>query len=496
MKLRTWLLIAFLLLVLLPLAAGVILYQLIGKLDEQRSFADYMAASKELNKAESYLQDPDLYRFRTVWDEQDLDSLTNSALKMELFNSNGVFLYSSMEDSEYVGFVQTNESLYSDLYQLQINPRSYVLKKPVFDDGELVGIYRITMARSEWSEGIKHRTLWVVGILGLFVTALFITIMLLTRRKLILPMRILTNQMRAFAVGDQVPHSDYRGGGEMEELMKHFEEMRRTIEASRERLLKQQEEKAFMTAALSHDLKTPLTSIRAYGEELGAEGLTREESQEYIALLIGQADRMRQMLDDLNLYASLESKVTNQKHVEVDSEEFMEMLLEGYEPLGSTKNIQVETTITVSGNIKLDPQLIMRMMDNLITNAIRYTPPGGKVHIGAVSSGVETPPWIFPPYKAVVDQRLNLSNGNVLLLMIQNEGEPIPFEVQARLFEPFYQGESSRNQAGSGSFGLGLTIAKKVIEQHHGTIELVSEAPYGTLVLCGLPIINEEMKRK
>ncbi|MBX4145995.1 HAMP domain-containing sensor histidine kinase [Paenibacillus sp. FSL W7-1279] len=491
MKLRTWLLIAFLVLMLLPLAAGIMLYQLIGKLDEQRSFADYMSASKEISAAETYLQKPELYHFNSTRDERELNALTSDALKIELFSPNGVLIYSSMIDSQYTEFVQTTESLYAKLYQTQINPRSYVMKKPVFVDGEIAGIYRITLARNEWKEGVRHRSLWVAGLLCLFITALFIIVLLLTRRKLILPMRMLTKQMGAFALGEPVPESVYRGGGEMEELMNHFVEMRKTIEASREKLSKQQEEKAFMTAALSHDLKTPLTSIRAYAEELGNLKLTREESQEYLALMIGQADRMRHMLDDLNLYASLESKITKEMHVKVDSAEFMEMLLEGYEPLASVKNIHLESTLTVSGELELNPQLMMRMMDNLISNAIRYTPEGGKLYLGAVSTCFEIPEWVFPPFKSVVHQHFNQEKAKILLL-IQNDGEHIPMEIQAMLYEPFYQGETSRNQAGSGSFGLGLTIAKMAIEQHQGTIMLLSEAPYGTLVICGLPISDKE----
>ncbi|SFS57308.1 HAMP domain-containing sensor histidine kinase [Paenibacillus sp. 453mf] len=493
MKLRTWLLIAFLILMLLPLAAGIVLFQLIGKLDEQRSFTDYMAASSEISTAESYLQNPALFRLRTVWDEQELDLLTNDALKIELFNPYGVPIYSSMEDGEYTGFVQASERLYSNLYEMQINPRSYVLKKPVFENGSLAGIYQITLARQEWREDIRSRTVWVAGILGIFIAVLFIIVLLLTRRKLILPMRILTKQMSSFAANEPVPPSMYRGGGEMRELMTHFEDMRLTIEASRKKLSQQQEEKAFMTAALSHDLKTPLTSIRAYAEELDTNGLTREERQEYLAFMMGQVDRMRHMLDDLNLYASLESKILNKERALVDSEEFMEMLFAGYEPLASTKNIDLETSISVSGNVELDPQLILRMMDNLIANAIKYSPPGSKLYLAALSSDSSVPEWINPPFRTRVEQLLDDRVKNIWLL-IQNEGESIPFEIQDRLFEPFYQRESSRNQAGSGSFGLGLTIAKKVIEQHQGTIKLLSEEPYGTLVVCGLPLNNKEMR--
>ncbi|MCM3126921.1 hypothetical protein ACFQ3J_04525 [Paenibacillus provencensis] len=225
MKLRTWLLIAFLILMLLPLAAGIALFQLIGKLDEQRSFTDYMAASSEISTAESYLQNPALFRLRTVWDEQELDLLTNDALKIELFNPYGVPIYSSMEDSEYTGFVQASERLYSNLYEMQINPRSYVLKKPVFENGSLAGIYQITLARHEWREDIRSRTVWVAGILGIFIAVLFIIVLLLTHRKLILPMRILTKQMSSFAANEPVPPTMYRGGGEMRELMTHFEDM-------------------------------------------------------------------------------------------------------------------------------------------------------------------------------------------------------------------------------------------------------------------------------
>lgn len=493
MKLRTWLMIAFLVLMLLPLAAGAIFYQMIGRLDAERSFSDYMQASERIARAEIVLGRPELYRRSAELGYAELEGIADDAFRIELLSPEGMLLYSSMpgSGSEYSITPTSTRNLYAQLYELRIHPRSYVKKVPVFENGEMVGLYEITAARSGWEESVRERTHLVAWVLGGFILLLFLIMLVLLRRKLIRPMVMLTGQMDAFAAGRKVPEADYRSGDEMGRLMRHFDYMRRTIEASRMELSKQQEEKAFMISALSHDLKTPLTSIRAYAEELENRRLDEREEQEYLRHLIAQADRMRDMLSDLNLYASLESGEVEKQRVQVEQEEFFEMLLDGYEALASSQDIVLETEVSVpGGNLSVNPPLMMRMMDNLVGNAVRHTPSGGRVHLGAVLSDRPLPAWVFPPFVTKVEELCG--NEESVLLLIQNEGAAVPEERQNRLFEPFYQGDASRQWAGAGSFGLGLTIANRIIKHHGGTIAFFSQEPYGTLIVCRLDGTNKK----
>ncbi|GGN98086.1 sensor histidine kinase [Saccharibacillus kuerlensis] len=494
MKLRTWLLIAFLALMLLPLAAGIVFYQLIGKLDAERSFTDYMAVSNRIAQVESIVRQPKLYRSFREADYKELDEQVDDSLRIELFTPKGTVLYSSMEGSEHYAVPLMNRNLYAELYELQINPRSYVKKEPVFENGEMVGLYEITAARGEWQENIRQRTMMVGSVLGLFILLLYMVMLLLIRRKLIRPMQLLIDRMNAFASGEPITTADYRSSDEMGRLMKHFTDMQQTIEASRQELERKQQEKAFMISALSHDLKTPLTSIRAYAEGLDSQLLDEREEGEYRRQLIAQADRMHGMLDDLSLYAVLEKGGDEEQKVEVEAEEFLEMLLEGYGALAMSRDVRLETEISVSGGrLSVDPQLMMRMMDNLVGNAVRHTPVGGRLILGAMSASRQLPAWLFPPFADGVRQLCGAESEDVLLL-VQNEGEPVPEELLNRLFEPFYQGNASRSLAGAGSFGLGLTIASRIVRRHGGEIKLFSEENYGTLVVCRLQGIETKQQ--
>ena len=104
--------------------------------------------------------------------------------------------------------------------------------------------------------------------------------------------------------------------------------MKEQIEQSRQELAKQQQEKEFIVASLSHDLKTPLTVIQAYTEALqNKENLSENEKREYKTILFEKLAYMKQMLDDLSVFTALQSSKEKIEFIEVDSEEFFEMLL-------------------------------------------------------------------------------------------------------------------------------------------------------------------------
>src|SRR5699024_2106674 len=112
----------------------------------------------------------------------------------------------------------------------------------------------------------------------------------------------------------------------------------------------QQKDKEYMIATLSHDLKTPLTSIRAYAEALEKEkGLTKEEYQSYNRVITEKATFMKEMLDDLLTYTLLQSPSYELDSVVVDGEEFFEMLLSDYERVCEQNKLSLHTSVHVSG---------------------------------------------------------------------------------------------------------------------------------------------------
>src|SRR5699024_322725 len=149
-------------------------------------------------------------------------------------------------------------------------------------------------------------------------------------------------------------------------------------------IAEEQEMKAYMIATISHDLKTPLTSIKAYAEMLEIEQkLSKKERHIYEKVIIDKANFMKQMLDDLLMYTLLQSPSYNLDFILVDGEEFFEMLISDYEPLCKDKGIHLKAMSSVNGQYKLNPQQLIRVTDNLMSNAIQHTDTGHYVYLSA-----------------------------------------------------------------------------------------------------------------
>jgi len=185
-------------------------------------------------------------------------------------------------------------------------------------------------------------------------------------------------------------------------------------------------------------------------------------------------------LDDLMMYTLLQSQGYELELIRVEGSEFFEMLLADYEQVCKEKGFHAQTTIHVSGNYDVNPKQLMRVMDNLVSNAWMYTKSGGSIELGAFEM-----PHMPSLRKQFVSDCLTKTDG--IYIVVQNSGEGITPEECAKLFDPLYQSDQSRSKIGQRGAGLGLSIAKQIIEKHQGTIEVVSKQQQGTAIICWLP---------
>src|SRR5699024_3383047 len=150
----------------------------------------------------------------------------------------------------------------------------------------------------------------------------------------------------------------------------------------------------YMIASVSHDLKTPLTSIKAYAESSQKEQLTKAEVAQYKQVIVEKSEFMQHMLDDLLTYTLLQSPSYKIERVEVDGTEFFDMLLSGYGPLVKSHHIHLQKKVLVTGNYYVNPQQMIRVVDNLMSNAVKYTPAERSIYLMAISEG-ELPNWLL-----------------------------------------------------------------------------------------------------
>lgn len=479
MKIKNWLMVSHLVVMLLPVVAVYLLYVSLQHYDQEEDLKEFLDFQSLVSDLDERLNDASLYeslennRFRA------LNQLGDDHLRIDLYRYDGLHLFSTMEGLAGYSQVQNQEQTFENLNEMQRLSKTYVYKKPVFDEQQqLAGIYEITLGRTDWVETSNQQLLLTLILSGIFFILLYSIVIAAINRKLNRPLYRLQEHMQAFAVGKNVDKELNRSKDEIGELNGHFEEMKKQITETREELVKQQEEKEYMAAALSHDLKTPLTVIRTYTEALENHDLSNEERIEYQTILNDKLEHMRQMTDDLSIFTALQSSKNMLQPVQVNGEEFFDMLFSGYEEPCAKKNIRLTTEWNVRNAYELDPKQMIRLVDNLMDNSIRHTPEHGEIWMGATASTKTLPDWIFPELKEEVNQWR--ADGTVLL--IQNEGKGIEESQMKKVFEPFYQDDNSRGKGTTS--GLGLSIAKFIMENHEGKINIWSTAGKGTLFAC------------
>lgn len=485
MKLKTWLLLSYFIVMILPLAAAYFLVASIQAYHHDKNVEEYFQTWSELQAIIAVLDDPVLYQPASDW--TSVEDLIDPQLSISLFNRDGFTLYSSSPWNTS-SYRTPLERLYQDLYKLEQGHRVYSYKQPVFESNEVVGFFEVQAGRSEWLTAVEERSWLTFTAIVLLFLFIYIVVILLLNRKLNRRLKLLMEQMTAFANRKDIQEVR-TNEDEIGLLTEHFYRMKRQIDEARKAVEKEQKEKEYMIATLSHDLKTPLTSIRAYTEEiLHSEGkLEEQERKEYHMIVLDKANYMKRMLDDLLMFTLIQSSNYEMTFVEVEGQEFFEMLVADYEPLCREKGVTIQVSCEVEGSYLVNPQQLMRVADNLMSNALQYTAAGKTIWLAAFSGTGKQPEWLFP----FVKEQPTFEEG-ALYLVVQNEGKGVSKERGQYVFDPLYQADQARTKKDSRGTGLGLSITKQIIEKHGGEIWFLSEEETGTCVVCRIPKIEHE----
>lgn len=209
----------------------------------------------------------------------------------------------------------------------------------------------------------------------------------------------------------------------------------------------------------SHEFKTPIASIRGFARMLQREDLTREEQKEYLQIIVDESERLTGLATNVLNLSKIENQTILTGQVQFNCTEQIRRIIALLEPKWSKKNLKFlleADEIMIYGNMELLEQVWI----NLLDNAIKFSPD---------SSGIEL--------------LLRKRPGGVLFT-ITDHGPGIPSEAQTHIFDKFYQGDTSHTVQGN---GLGLTIAKKIIELHKGNIQIKKSDISGTIFEVMLP---------
>lgn len=321
---------------------------------------------------------------------------------------------------------------------------------------------RYAEARSELEYSYLLRALVRSALLALPLVALLglMVFFLLTRR-----LQNLTRTVCEFGRGDFSPRVRLRGRDEIGELARSFNEMADMIEENHRRLEKADRERRELTAGISHDLRTPLSSIRGYTETLiekDAE-LSGEQRRRYLEIIRGRTEALGRLVKELFELATLESRDEAPEGEQFSLSELAHDTVMQMQPEAEERGIKLvirepESLFLCTGDVGL----IERALANLIRNALEHTPAGGRVEV-TLRPGE---PWVR--------------------LAVSDNGQGIAPEELASIFERFRQGTRSRG-TGSGSSGLGLAIARRIVELHGGRIDAQSSPGEGSTFFFELP---------
>lgn len=216
------------------------------------------------------------------------------------------------------------------------------------------------------------------------------------------------------------------------------------------------------TANVSHELKTPLTSIRGYAEIIRDGIVKPEDIPEFSDRIYKEADRMLEMVNDIMSLSHLDEGLSEEKYEETDLFKIVTEVAEKFKPMAAKKNIQILTEGETS-IIWGVPRLIYEIVYNLVDNAIKYNRERGTVRLSVK-----------------MDRQF-------ATLRVSDTGIGISKEDQARVFERFYRVDQSHNRD-SGGTGLGLSIVKHAAMVHRAKVELSSQINVGTTITVSFPI--------
>jgi signal transduction histidine kinase/CHASE3 domain sensor protein len=218
-------------------------------------------------------------------------------------------------------------------------------------------------------------------------------------------------------------------------------------------------------ATVSHELRTPLTSMMGFLEMIreGEAGELNAEQQRFLAIVYRSSERLQRLVGDLLFVARLDANGLQLQFAETAVDDIVREVVESTSALARSREIELVATVEALPPLRADRERLLQLVGNLISNALKFTPAGGRV-----------------------DARTTLEDGKAVI-EVEDSGIGIPVGEQDRLFQRFFRSSTATEQAIPGT-GLGLVISRAIAEAHGGTISVRSAAGEGTCFRVELPV--------
>lgn len=323
--------------------------------------------------------------------------------------------------------------------------------KPLLEDGTQIYFYIVSAVycspwRTAWSE------LRYVYLLTFLLSAAFVFfVRCMVKRKLISTARLVGEAMeKGMEESDWRPPEESRGWRESQLLEEGFVKCRDAFQKQKNEITrlhtaleyakKAEDDRRQMTSNIAHELKTPLAIIHSYAEGL-KEHTAEEKREKYIDVILSEAERTDNMVLEMLDLSRLEAGRVKLSRDDFSLISLTQSIFDKLEIAVQDKGLQIEFSFPDDFTVTADESRIAQVVENFATNAIKYTPAGGRVKV-----------------------KIEAERGKTLF-SIENEASPLSYEALTKVWEAFYRTDESRSGEGT---GLGLAIAKSIIELHGG----------------------------
>lgn len=287
----------------------------------------------------------------------------------------------------------------------------------------------------------------VFGIAYIILVVIFVFVL---RSKFYEPLEKLNKAMELLTEGKRKKPVDYSGPREFVDICDRFNIMVSKLEDSENQRKKLMNDKERMMADISHDLKTPITSIQGYAKALSDGIIVDEDKDKYIKIIYEKSKKLTELINIFHEYSKLEHPDFNLIFEKVDLSEYLRayIALKYEDIVESGFNIEVDIP-EEEMEIKIDKVQLQRVFDNILGNSIKHNEKGTNIYVSLKEKN------------------------DIYEIIIADDGKGISKDIANNIFEAFTVGDESRNSK-QGS-GLGLAIAKTIVDLHEGTIELEPE---------------------
>ncbi len=369
------------------------------------------------------------------------------ALGVTLADADGTILYD--RDPALMGSMLRNTEAHNVL--------------PIIVDGTTQGYLRIQIN----GEAILRATFqsyavdWVIRNIIIVTTvggALAISVGVIASRWLTAPLSQLAQTATALRAGDRQRRAEVIGTDEVRVLAQEFNTMIDAQQAG-------EKQRQQLVGDIAHELRTPLSVLQGNLYAILEGVYTADNSQ--IARLYDQTRLLSRLVNDLHELSQAEAHRLPLDRQPVDAAATLGEILETFQPLAEAKAVAMALQVAPHlPPLDADPARFQQVVHNLLSNALRHTPEGGRV-------------WV----------EVKPAHGDHLEIRIADTGNGIAQEHLPHIFERFYRADASRERA-SGGAGLGLAITRAIVEAHHGTIRAESAGPgTGTQIVMRLPVV-------